>query len=245
MIDRRGFLKTAAGIGAVSSRVLGANDAVRVAVVGLHGRGRRLIEGFSRLPKVAVVALCDVDESVLGEQAAKLEKETSKVDRYIDMRRIFERNDIDAVGFATPNHWHVLGSIWACQAGKDVYVEKPCSHNIWEGRKLVEAARKYGRMVQHGTGMRSISVIQEAIQKLRDGVIGKIYMAKGLCYKWRDTIGRTPDEPAPPGVHYDLWLGPAPARRTAKPMSASAVTPSQRSALSQPEWPFRTSTLPA
>jgi len=212
MINRRVFLETAAGIGVATSRVLGANDVVRVAVVGLHGRGRRLIEGFSRLPKVKVVALCDVDENVLGEQAARLEKETTKVDRYVDMRHVFERGDIDAVAFATPNHWHALGSIWACQAGKDVYVEKPCSHNVWEGRKLVEAARKYNRMVQHGTGGRSVGVYQDAVQKLRDGVIGKIYMAKGLCYKWRDTIGRTPDEPVPPGIHYDLWLGPAPVR---------------------------------
>jgi predicted dehydrogenase len=212
MINRRDFVKAAAGIGAVAPQVLGANDVIRVAVVGLHGRGRRLIEGFSRLPKVEVAALCDVDESVLGEQAAKLEKGSAKVDRYVDMRRIFDKKDIDAVGFATPNHWHALGSIWACQAGKDVYVEKPCSHTIWEGRKLVEAARKHQRIVQHGTGMRSFSVIREAIQKLRDGVIGKIYMAKGVCYKRRDTIGHTPDEPVPPGIHYDLWLGPAPLR---------------------------------
>jgi len=196
-----------------ASPPLGANDTIRVAVAGLHGRGRRLIDGFARLPGVEVVALCDVDEEVLGQQGARLEASSKKkVDRHIDMRQIFDRKDIDAVAFATPNHWHTLGSIWACQSGKDVYVEKPCSHNIWEGRKLVEAARKYGRIVQHGTGVRSSEVVREAIEKLRQGVIGEVYMAKGLCYKWRDTIGRTPDEPVPPGVHYDLWLGPAPAR---------------------------------
>jgi len=201
---------TAACIGA---RVLGANEAVRVAVVGLHGRGRRLIQGFSRVPGVEVAALCDVDETVLEQQAASFEKTAGrKVDRFVDMRRIFERKDIDAVAFATPNHWHALGSIWACQAGKDVYVEKPCSHNIWEGRKLVEAAQKYGRMVQHGTGGRSLGVLQQAVARMREGVIGKVYMARGLCYKWRESIGRSPDEPVPPGVHYDLWLGPASAR---------------------------------
>jgi len=184
-----------------------------VAVVGLHGRGRRLIQGFARLPGVVVAALCDVDETVLGQQAANLEKTGGrKVDCFFDMRRIFERKDIDAVAFATPNHWHVLGSVWACQAGKDVYVEKPCSHGIWEGRKLVEAARKHGRMVQHGTGSRSMSAFQEAVARLREGVIGNVYMARGLCYKWRESIGRCPDEPVPPGVHYDLWLGPAPLR---------------------------------
>jgi len=196
-----------------ASSPLGANDTIQVAVAGLHGRGRRLIDGFARLPGVEVVALCDVDEEVLGQQAARLEGTSKrKVDRYVDMRDIFERKDIDVVGFATPNHWHALGSIWACQSGKDVYVEKPCSHNVWEGRRLVDAARKYGRIVQHGTGVRSSEAAREAVEKLRQGVIGDVYMAKGLCYKWRDTIGRAQDEPVPPGVHYDLWLGPAPVR---------------------------------
>jgi len=220
-LGRRTFVTTSAGLVLATRRgmrsqaspPLGANETIRVAVAGLHGRGRRLIDGFARLPGVAVVALCDVDEEVLGQQAARLEKSSGrKVDRHIDMRQVFDRKDIDAVAFATPNHWHALGSIWACQSGKDVYVEKPCSHNIWEGRKLVEAARKYNRVVQHGTGIRSSEVAREAVEKLRQGVIGEVYMAKGLCYKWRDTIGRAQEEPVPPGVHYDLWLGPAPVR---------------------------------
>ncbi len=220
-LGRRAFVTTSAGLGvgaglsmrSHASPPLGANDTIRVAVAGLHGRGRRLIDGFARLPGVEVVALCDVDEEVLGQQATRLEESSKrKVDRHIDMREIFDRKDIDAVGFATPNHWHALGSIWACQSGKDVYVEKPCSHNVWEGRKLVEAARKYGRIVQHGTGIRSSEAAREAVEKLRQGVIGEVYMAKGLCYKWRDTIDRAPDESVPPGVHYDLWLGPAPLR---------------------------------
>ncbi|MFB3902428.1 MAG: Gfo/Idh/MocA family protein [Acidobacteriota bacterium] len=220
-LNRRAFVTSSTGL-TVGARLgqttqasarLGANDTIRVAVVGLHGRGRRLIDGFARLPGVKVVALCDVDEEVLGQQAKRLEAATkAKVDKCVDMREIFDRKDVDAVAFATPNHWHALGSIWACQSGKDVYVEKPCSHNLWEGRKLVEAARKYGRIVQHGTGVRSSIAAREAVEKLSQGVIGELYMAKGLCYKWRETIGRSPEEPVPPGVRYDLWLGPAPVR---------------------------------
>lgn len=116
------------------------------------------------------------------------------------------------VSFATPNHWHALGTVWACQAGKDVYVEKPCSHGIWEGRKMVEAARKYGRIVQHGTQIRSSAAIQEGMHKIQQGLIGDVYMARGLCFKWRKSIGNAKEEPIPPGVHYDLWTGPAPSR---------------------------------
>jgi predicted dehydrogenase len=111
---------------------------------------------------------------------------------------------------------HTLQTIWACQAGKDVYVEKPCTHNVFEARQIVAAARKYNRMVQHGTGARSSAATREAAQKLREGVIGDVYMGRGLCFKWRDTIGRAPVEPVPSGVHYDLWLGPAPKREFTK-----------------------------
>jgi len=129
-----------------------------------------------------------------------------------DMRKVFEDSSIDAVSFATPNHWHALGTIWACQAGKDVYVEKPASHNVWEGRKMVEASRKYDRIVQYGVQLRSSPAVQEAVQLMRDGEIGEVYMARGLCYRNRPTIGHKEEEPVPPGVHYDMWLGPAPLR---------------------------------
>ena len=219
-IGRRNFLKGSAGVVAgvaiTSSSApnlmakADANDTVRAAVVGVRGRGKSHIAGFTGLPKVEVVALCDVDESVLSERVQELEKKTGrKVRSYTDMRDILEAKDIDVVSFATPNHWHSLGSIWACQAGKDAYVEKPCSHNVWEGRKLVEAARRYGRIVQHGTQSRSSVGVKDGIQKLREGAIGDVYMAKGLCYKWRKTIGHTPEAAVPSGVHYDLWLGPA------------------------------------
>ncbi|MBN1291381.1 MAG: Gfo/Idh/MocA family oxidoreductase, partial [Candidatus Latescibacteria bacterium] len=129
-----------------------------------------------------------------------------------DFRRVLDDKDIDAVSIATPEQWHALQTIWACQAGKDVYVEKPVSHNIWEGRKSVEAARKYNRIVAAGTQQRSFPHVQEAIRLLHSGVIGDVYIARGLCYKPRETIGRKQDCPVPDGVHYDLWLGPAPLR---------------------------------
>jgi predicted dehydrogenase len=162
---------------------------------------------------VEITALCDVDESVLAERLKDVERITSKQPAtYTDLRKLLEDKSIDAISIATPNHWHTLQTIWGCQAGKDVYVEKPCSHNIFEAQQIVAAARKYNRMVQHGTNARSSLATREVAQKLRDGIIGEVYMARGLCYKWRDTIGHTPPEPVPAGVHYDLWLGPAPIR---------------------------------
>ncbi|MGH9455444.1 MAG: Gfo/Idh/MocA family protein, partial [Terriglobia bacterium] len=129
---------------------------------------------------------------------------------FIDARKLMDDKSIDAVSIATPNHWHSLMGIWACQAGKDVYVEKPCSHDGWEGLQLVRATKKYNRIVQHGTQSRSSQAVKDAIQKMRDGLVGDVYLSRGLCYKWRNTIGHTPVEPVPPGVHYDLWTGPAP-----------------------------------
>ena len=217
--NRRRFLKTstalaAAGLGVTGeARAAGANEKVRVAVVGLKGRGRGHIRSFNGLANVEVAAVCDVDESVLDESVKTVKEQTGQAPaRHVDMRKVFEDKSIDAVSFATPNHWHALGGIWALQAGKDVYVEKPCSHNIFEGRKLVEAARASGRVVQHGTQIRSSDAVREAMQMLHDGVIGDVYMVKGLCYKHRNSIGRKKEEPVPEGVHYDLWLGPAPER---------------------------------
>jgi predicted dehydrogenase len=168
--------------------------------------------GFLALPGVEVSALCDIDQKVLEAGAASLEKKGRKIRTYTDYRRLVEDRDIDAVSIATCNHTHTLIAIAAMQAGKDVYVEKPCSHNVWEGRQLVAAARKYQRMCQHGTQGRSCPAIREAIQKLHEGVIGDVYMARGLCFKWRPTIGKKADAPVPQGVDYDLWLGPAPKR---------------------------------
>jgi predicted dehydrogenase len=223
-IKRRDFLRTSiqttAGLATLQGvtfltqreRIFGANDRVRVAVCGLHGRGKDHLEGFSRLSNVEIAALCDVDESVLAKRLAGLSARQAKPQTFVDVRKLLEDKSIDAISIATPNHWHSLMAIWACQAGKDVYVEKPCSHNFWEGRQLVQAAQKYNRMVQHGTQARSSPALIEGMRKLQEGLIGEIYLARGLCFKWRDTIGRKPQEPVPAGVHYDLWTGPAPLR---------------------------------
>ena len=215
-LNRRDFVlkSTLASVPLIlTPRVFGANDRIRVACCGVRGQGRTHIAGFQNLPDAEVVALCDIDESVLADRLKEFQSEGWREPKtYTDVRRLLEDRDIDVVSFATPNHWHALGTIWACQAGKDVYVEKPSCHNIWEGRKMVEAARRYNRIVQNGLQIRSSIAIQAAVDFLQSGGLGEVYMAKGLCYKWRDTIGRTPDEPVPPGVHYDLWLGPAPQR---------------------------------
>jgi predicted dehydrogenase len=152
-----------------------------------------------------------VDETVLNQRTQEMVSAGKKKPAgYTDVRKLLEDKSIDAISIATPNHWHSLMGIWACQAGKDVYVEKPCSHNIFEGRQLVRAAEKYNRIVQHGTNSRSGVAVREAVQKMREGLIGEVYMARGLCFKWRDTIGRKPEEAVPAGVDYNLWTGPAP-----------------------------------
>ena len=222
-ITRRTFLKSGAatgaglaalgglGLGFPAAKVWGANERVRLAVCGVRGRGFDHIQGFSGLPNVQVAAICDVDENVARRRMADMEKlGLPKPQYYTDVRKLLEDASIDAVSIATPNHWHSLIGIWACQAGKDVYCEKPCSHNWWEGKKLVEAAERYGRIVEHGTQSRSSAGVREAIQHLRAGLIGDLYLSRGLCYKWRPSIGHTPNAPVPPGVHYDLWTGPAP-----------------------------------
>ena len=226
-INRRQFLasSSAAGIAlgagslAATARsearaVTTANDELRVACIGLRGKGNHHLNGLESVDGVKVVALCDVDESILQSRAEALGKRTDgrKVKLFGDYRKLLDDPDIDVVSIATPNHTHSLIAIAAMAAGKDVYVEKPCSHNIWEGRQLVNAARKYKRMCQHGTQGRSSPAIREAIAKLHEGVIGEVYMARGVCFKWRPSIGKTPEAPVPAGVDYDLWLGPAPKR---------------------------------
>ena len=219
-LNRRDFLSAGAAgltaLGATSvaarpARAVGANDRVRVAICGLHGRGKDHLENYSQIPRAQIAALCDIDETVLRERLADMEKMgIPKPATYTDIRKLLEDKSIDAISIATPNHWHALMAIWACQAGKDVYVEKPCSHNLWEGKQLVKAAQRYNRVVQHGTQMRSSPAVREAVHKLRNEVVGETYMARGLCYKWRDTIGRAAVQPIPAGVDYDLWTGPAP-----------------------------------
>jgi predicted dehydrogenase len=200
---------------ATNVRLVGANDDIRVAVVGLNSRGKNHLDNFAKQKGVRVVAICDVDSAVLDRLSVHAQKEYGTAPQvYQDYRKLLENKDIDAVTLATPNHWHSLGGIWAIQAGKDVYVEKPISHNIWEGRQLVEAARKYNRMVQAGTQTRSSYAIKEAIAWLQAGNLGKIKLARTLCYNRRDSIGKA-TEPCkiPETVDYDQWCGPAPREK--------------------------------
>lgn len=191
--------------------VLGANGDIRVAVVGFNSRGMDHINGFRKLPGVRLVALCDVDRTVLDREATRLADDGNPVATYTDVRKLLESKEVDAIATATPNHWHALISIWACQAGKDVYVEKPVSHNAWEGRQIVHAARQYNRIVQTGTQSRSNPGLQEAVAWIRDGNLGDITLVRGLCYKPRQSIGKVSGPtPVPDTVDYDLWCGPAP-----------------------------------
>jgi predicted dehydrogenase len=189
------------------------SESLRCAVIGVRGRGKNLVDGLRALPDVSLVAVCDVDEAVLAGEIARLGEAGLSVEGVGDARRLFDRDDIDAVAIATPNHWHALLAIWACQAGKDVYVEKPVSHSIWEGRQLVAAARKHGRIVQTGTQCRSSEGIAQGIEWIRAGNLGALQVARGLCYKPRQSIGRVDGiQQVSPGVQYDLWTGPAPLR---------------------------------
>src|SRR5258708_933942 len=212
-MNRRHFLMTSAAAAATTKlrAASGPNETVRVAVVGVRGRGKDHIKGWTTLPNVEIAALCDVDDSVVAAGLSQVEKAGKKKPAtYSDLRKLLEDKSIDAISIATPNHLHTLQTIWACQAGKDVYVEKPCSHNMFEAKQIVAAARKYNRMVQQGSQSRSSVALREAVQKMNEGVIGDIYLSRGLCYKWRNTIGHTPESDVPAGVDYDLWLGPAP-----------------------------------
>jgi len=212
---RRGFLtgSLAAGMSLAMpfSRARGANDDIRVAVVGIKNQGSNHIKWFSKIPGVRVVAICDADSAFVDREAKKFKDRNERVDTYADYRKLLDDKDIDAVITATPNHWHALVTVWACQAGKDVYVEKPISHNIWEGRQMVKAARKYGRIVQSGTQRRSDTGLQEALAYINEGHLGKITLARGIIYVRRGSIGKVNGpQPIPKTVDYDLWSGPAP-----------------------------------
>jgi predicted dehydrogenase len=228
VINRRDFLFATAG----SAGVLGTgllhqraharpitrkgdrNDQLHVAVIGVHGRGQDHIDGIAGKHNCVISTICDVDQAVIGpamKQCAKLQGKSPRYEQ--DIRRLLDDKTIDIVTIATPNHWHALAAIWAMQAGKDVYVEKPVSHNVREGRRLVETARKYKRICQAGTQSRSNSGIREAIDFLHAGKLGKIKVARGLCYKPRASIGKTAgDQTVPKTVNYDLWIGPAPMK---------------------------------
>src|ERR1043165_9248270 len=203
-----------------SSQTRGASDTVRLAVIGLGsttaaggvgGRGHQLIPRVREVPGAKIVALCDVDQAHLDREVQPFKDRGEEVATYRDLRRVFDDKTIDAGVVALPNHWRALATGWACQAGKDVYVEKPFSYNLWEGQQMVAAARKYGRMVQVGTQNRQSTLLRRAFDSLHSGQVGAIRYAHALVYRARDGIG-TVSTPAPgPGtVDYDLWCGPAP-----------------------------------
>ena len=229
-IGRRGFIKNilvaSAGFAlkgcrhsSASSyrRVIGANEDVRVGVVGLRSKGRALVNDFCNAKGARVVALCDVDETILAREMERMEEREQQAQPYTDVRRLLDDKSIDAIAIATPNHWHALATIWACQAGKDVYVEKPVSHNIWEGRQMVKATRRYKRVVQSGTHNRSSVGLKHAFEYIQDGNLGPISIVRGFCYKRRGSIGKVdgPQEP-PASVDYNLWCGPAPLEPLAR-----------------------------
>jgi len=223
---------------AASGRVLGANDRVVLASIGVRGQGNALKRGFARLANVDIKTLCDVDANLSASRVndPQLASVATFKPAFVqDLRRVLDDRDIDAVVIATPNHWHALATIWALQAGKHVYVEKPSSHTVWEGRQMIEATARYRKIVQVGTMNRSRPAVRQAIQFLHDGGLGKLYMARGLCFKPRPSIGKYPDGPMAAGekfamtvtstsyeptydagyvakVDYDLWLGPAAKR---------------------------------
>jgi predicted dehydrogenase len=228
MTKRREFIKKSAmgtagivvgGLG-FSARsygsIIGSNERVTVAVCGLRGQGGTHVDSWCRLKdskNVRLKTICDVDEQFFANRAKTIVEMTGENPVTVwDMRKVFDDKEIDAVSFAVPNHWHALGTVWACQAGKHVYVEKPASHNIFEGRKMVEASRKYNVRVQVGMQNRSIPQVMQAIKFMHEGGIGDVFMAKGLCYKPRDSFGIAKDSTPPESLHYDYWLGPAPYR---------------------------------
>jgi predicted dehydrogenase len=225
MTKRRDFIKKSVlgtagiaigGMGFSSgsyASIVGANDRINIAIIGLRSRGSNHLDEWIYLKdkqNLRVTTLCDVDEQFFAERSKTvLDKTGVKAITEWDMSKVFQNPDIHVVSFATPNHWHALGTIWACQAGKHVYVEKPACHNIFEGHKMVEAARKYNVRVQVGFQGRSYKNIIEAMKLLHDGGIGEVYMARGLCYKPRDSFGIAKDSTPPASLHYDQWLGPA------------------------------------
>src|SRR5262249_47869773 len=189
-------------------------ERLRVAVVGIRGQGCAHVGGFAGKHNCVVTVLCDADSAVLGRAMKIAEGQQKTAPRYVqDIRKVVEDKDIDVISIPTPNHWHALAAIWAMQNGKDVYVEKPVSHNVSEGRRIVEVARKERKVCQTGTQSRSMKGLRDAIAFLRSGKLGKVKLARGLCYKLRPSIGKVKGPQKPPStVDYDLWCGPAPKK---------------------------------
>jgi predicted dehydrogenase len=189
------------------------SERLRIAVLGVNGRGKAHVGGFSHRSDTEVAVICDPDTVVGQSMCDRIEKETKKRPAYVaDLRDVFNNRSIDAVSIATPNHWHALAAIWAIQSEKDVYVEKPVSHNVSEGRRIVDAARKYNRICQTGTQSRSMTGTRELMKFIHEGGIGTVSLARALCYKRRPSIGPRGTYEVPASVNYDLWSGPAPMK---------------------------------
>lgn len=218
-MNRRQFVKQSAllagatfAIGGTKSsgNILGANETIRIAVAGLNGRGAAHVDGYRNLKNVAITYLVDPDERTYGKRIKQIAEVGGAAPKTIkDIREALDDKDVDAISIATPNHWHSLMTIWGCQAGKDVYVEKPCSHNVHEGRVAVEAARKFNRIVQHGTQNRSNPAKANVMEVIKSGKLGKLLVSRGLCYKTRNSIGMKEPKMAPSELDFNLWLGPA------------------------------------
>jgi len=222
-LSRRTFLKRTAATAAIAStmrftarsysQIAGANDAIRHAIIGCNDCGRAHIKQFTPLAGLRLVGLCDVDTAVLdrGKGVATDTLASVNPTLYTDFRKVLENKEIDTISVATPNHWHALLTLLGCQAGKDVYIEKPTCHNVWEGQQAIAARAKYNRIVQAGTQWRSMPAVQQAIAFAKSGQIGKILVSRAFCYKPRPSIGKTDGpQPVPATVNYDLWCGPAP-----------------------------------
>ncbi len=218
--SRRQFLKRSAAVAGAgfaiggtrsSGRIVGSNDTIRVAVAGLNGRGGSHVDEYVKMPGVTITYLVDPDTRTYDKRIRQIESHGGRAPSTVqDIRRVLEDKNVDVVSIATPNHWHSLMTIWAAQAGKDVYVEKPCSHNIHEGRIVVETARRHQRIVQHGTQSRSSHAWALAAAAVQSGKLGKLLVSRALCYKPRDSIGFKPNTTPPAEVDFDIWLGPAP-----------------------------------
>jgi Oxidoreductase family, NAD-binding Rossmann fold/Oxidoreductase family, C-terminal alpha/beta domain len=200
-------------------------EKLRVAVIGVRGRGMEHVRGFLAQPNCEIVTICDVDSAVIKNAMSNVEKKQGQAPKYEkDLRKVMDDKNVDIVSIATPNHWHTLAALWAMQAGKDVYVEKPVSHNVSEGRRLVEAAVKYNRICQAGTQSRSMKGMQEAIAFVQSSKIGKVKLARGLCYKLRPSIGKVDGDQEPPAtMDYDLWCGPAPLKKPHRKTGSGTV----------------------
>ncbi|MBM3762648.1 MAG: Gfo/Idh/MocA family oxidoreductase [Acidobacteria bacterium] len=209
-MNRRQMIFTGAATAASAMRVAGANDKISVAMIGVRGQGRHLTGKFAANSEVRLAWLCDTDQRVYDNAAKVAEEKSGQRPPYVqDLRKVLDDKNVDAVVIATPDHWHAPGTILACDAGKDVYVEKPASHNLREGRLMVEAAQRNKRVVQLGTQSRSRPSTQRAMEYIQSGKIGRVLMAKAWDVQKRDFIGHKEDSTAPAEVDYDTWLGPA------------------------------------